>query len=54
MSNRVTKETKETDVKYIKKVTADKAKINRTKSKTSETESGIKFLGTPCLPANAD
>jgi hypothetical protein len=54
MNNRVMKNEKESDVKYIKKVTAEKTKTAQTAKTTAENKTPAKVFGMPCLPQTAD
>lgn len=62
MSNRVMNTDKETDVKYIKKVTANPAKAATAqdnskagvKANSSADKAAPKAYGMPCLPQHSD
>ena len=53
MNNRVMKNEKESDVKYIKKVTTEKAKTTQP-AKAAAAKAPAKVFGMPCLPQHSD
>ncbi len=52
MNNPAMKNEKESDVKYIKKVTTEKSKTAQG-AKTTEAKAPAKVFGMPCLPQNS-